>query len=302
LLENEWLTGEINCQSYKTTDGDGSLVIVGNTITSGRIYDVSTDQAYIAGNKLLDGSITARSYCWIVGNSVLYTNTSNGIHTEGSYSHIIANRVRCTYNDSCILSESPFSYIAANIIETHIAINSSEQTGIEAAGGHSVVVNNVVRGIYSTETRTGSAIYVTSPVARVSGNIIIDYFSITATPIDVTSIDSEVTNNLCYNNSGDCPDGGENLDADPLFADTDNYMLQLGSPAIDAGPPDYSMADLDRSRNDMGVHGGPWSIGQYDIQRDPNNYAPYVYPLIKIESYLSGGILEIQALGVARIR
>ena len=81
-----------------------------------------------------------------------------------------------------------------------------------------------------------------------------------------------------------------------------DYTLAAGSPAIDAGPPDFEMADLDRSRNDMGVHGGPWSIDQYDNQRDPLSLAPYVYPLFRLGSRFNGGVLELQAIGAARLR
>lgn len=70
----------------------------------------------------------------------------------------------------------------------------------------------------------------------------------------------------------------------------------------DAGPPDYGLADLDRSRNDIGAQGGPWSIGQYDAQRQPSSLAPFVYPLFKADSSIFDGNLEVQALGVARLR
>ena len=111
-----------------------------------------------------------------------------------------------------------------------------------------------------------------------------------------------MTHNLCWNNSGTCPTGDGNLDADPQFVDLVDYALGPGSPAIDAGPTDFNLADLDRSRNDMGAHGGPWSIGQYDAQRDPGSFAPYVYPLLNVDSMLSGGVLEYRTLGVARLR
>jgi len=45
-----------------------------------------------------------------------------------------------------------------------------------------------------------------------------------------------------------------------LFSNPDmseDYELRRGSPAIDAGDP--SLRDLDGSRSDMGVHGGPWA-------------------------------------------
>ena len=52
----------------------------------------------------------------------------------------------------------------------------------------------------------------------------------------------------------------------------------------------------------MGAYGGPWSIGQYDAQRDPNAISPYVYPLFQGDAVSSGGVIDVQALGVARLR
>jgi hypothetical protein len=53
--------------------------------------------------------------------------------------------------------------------------------------------------------------------------------------------------------------GTGNISADPKFGDTsvDDYGLLAGSPCIDAGDPDDLYYDIDGSRNDMGVYGGP---------------------------------------------
>jgi len=112
----------------------------------------------------------------------------------------------------------------------------------------------------------------------------------------------KVTHNLCFNNRYYCPEGSGNLNGvDPQFIDLVDYKLAPTSPAIDAGPPDQGLADLDRTRNDMGAHGGPWAIGQYDAQRDPDSLAPFVYPLFKADSSIFDGNLEIEALGGARL-
>ena len=174
--------------------------------------------------------------------------------------------------------------------------------GIQAAGtGLATILNNVVRSI-GVNPYNGNGIQASTGGAKVSGNIVIDYGTVNGAPIGVSAPTAEVTYNLCFNNRGSCPAGGGNLNADPLFVDLESYELGAGSPAIDAGPPDYTRADLDRTRNDMGAHGGPWSIGQYDAQRDPYNFAPYVYPLIKADAAPGGGLLEIEALGVAKLR
>ena len=52
--------------------------------------------------------------------------------------------------------------------------------------------------------------------------------------------------------------GEGNLVADPLFIDPENtnFMLEAGSPAINAGHPANQYKDSNGSRNDMGAYGG----------------------------------------------
>ncbi len=47
---------------------------------------------------------------------------------------------------------------------------------------------------------------------------------------------------------------GDNLNRDPMFVDTIDYLLAAGSPCIDAGRP--GVLDLDGSRSDIGPFGG----------------------------------------------
>ena len=310
LLENEWLSGDVNGLNYRSSEGDGSLVIVGNRFASGSdISNIYIDGAYIAGNVLFGGRISTASYVWIVGNEII-TTAAPAINSGGSgaTAYVLANRVRCNDQNTanCIDISAPSAFVAGNVVEvndTFDDIYTYTQNGIYADGtGEIAILNNVIRGMPEFMNRRGSGIVVTTPSSRVVGNIIIDYISFTDLPINVTSTIAEVTHNLCWNNSGTCPEGEGNLDADPQFIDLMDYLLGPTSPAIDAGPLDFNLADLDRTRNDMGVHGGPWSISQYDVQRDPNSYAPYTYPLLKINSMLRGGILEYRALGVSRLR
>ncbi len=62
------------------------------------------------------------------------------------------------------------------------------------------------------------------------------------------------------------PAGTGNATFDPLFVDAANldYTLSSGSPAINAGHPNATYNDTDGSRNDMGVFGGPGSIGAFE--------------------------------------
>ena len=313
LLENEWVSGSIAAGDYRSADGDGSLLIVGNQINDGQIEDIRIDGAYVAGNVVvsrdgLDPAVSAESYVWIVGNEFVQygSNDSKAITVAGGTAYIVANRVTCIgYKNSCIYSTASSALITDNIVKVYRTdtLLSGSQIGVIASFGKAIIVNNVVHGLSaSTTIRSGSAISVSSTFARVAGNIIINYESTSATPINVTSVSAEVTHNLCFNSTGACPAGVGNLNEDPRFVDLVDYELDVGSPAIDAGPPDDGLADLDRTRNDMGAYGGPWSIGQYDAQREPGNVAPYVYPLFSTDTYLSNGVMEVRALGVARLR
>lgn len=301
LLENEWVSGNMNGDGYRSSEGDGTLTIVGNRFASGSDIFIQTDGAYIAGNVLLGGRIWTEAYVWIVGNQVY--GSYSGIDANGPKALILANRLRCDHFASrCISAGAVFNLVAGNVVELKdTGSTPDEQIGIYVGGSEATVLNNVVRGLPSYDTRSGAGISVDARSARVAGNIVLDWSS-SDTPIDVSSPIATVTNNLCYNNSGGCPTGGGNLNANPLFVDLTDYALGVGSPAINAGPADDGLADLNRTRNDMGVHGGPWSIDQYDAQRAPDNYTPFVYPLFKVGSGLSGGLMDIQALGVARLR
>jgi hypothetical protein len=317
LLENEWTSGSINGKYYRSSDGDGSLVIVGNRFASGSsIEDIRSNGAYIAGNNLFNGYINTNAYAWIVGNQVRRETVSNtggwAIGTGGSNAFILANRVWCSHgysiyssSQTCIYPGSAFSLIAGNIVEvtdTNSSYYSQTGIGVPTSASEATVLNNVVRGTSTSATRFGAAIEVQSNGARVAGNVVVDWVSNSGIPIDVNSFDADVTHNLCFNSTGGCPAGTGNLNANPGFVDLVDYKLNAGSPAINTGPPDAGLGDLNRTRNDMGVHGGPWAIAQYDIQRAPNRLAPYVYPLFNPSTYLSGGILEVQALAVARLR
>ena len=119
LLENTWVAGSVNANSYRTDEGDGSLYVVGNEFSSGSILNVSTDNAYIAGNVLLNGAINTLSTVWIVGNDVRRAG-SRGINATGGGAtvRILGNRVECALGNSfqCLYSSASSVLIAGNIV------------------------------------------------------------------------------------------------------------------------------------------------------------------------------------------
>jgi len=69
-------------------------------------------------------------------------------------------------------------------------------------------------------------------------------------------------NTVTYNLSQTGEGGGvllqNRLNADPDFVDTTNFVLGPTSPARNAGDPDPRFNDIDGTRNDMGIYGGPF--------------------------------------------
>ena len=71
-----------------------------------------------------------------------------------------------------------------------------------------------------------------------------------------------------------------NIYTDPRFIDTRDFQLNLSSPAVNGGDPDSRFNDLNATRNDMGIHGGPLGdIHDYilNLSQMPwrQNIAPY---------------------------
>ena len=310
LLENSWVNCSLDGTAYKTAEGDGSLIVIGNRFTGGGITNINSEGTYIGGSVILGGSILVSASSWIVGNEISVNSSNrledvNAIYALGAVSHIIGNRLFCeSANDACVRLSTASGLVANNLIvvRTKSAWNTSYfQSGIWSDSTDAMIFNNLIRG-QGEYARRSPAIYSGSPGGFVVGNIVIDYKQATDyLPIGAPEF-ATVANNLCFNNTASCPDGNGNLTVDPQFADLIDYRLSPTSPAIDAGPPDYPLADLDRTRNDMGIHGGPWSIGQFDAQRDPYTLAPYVYPKFEGISAVQGGEIAVKAIGVARLR
>ena len=305
LLQNHWTAGNVDLTNYQTAEGDGSLVVIGNTLDNGNITAVSSENAYVAGNVLLRGQIVTYVSAWIVGNDI-FVRSSQAIVAGGTgvSARIIGNRTNCSIGDCINTQSAATSIIQNNIVEVSIGDNYVSQ-GINAIGSSASIVNNIIKSNGTMNYYHVGIVCGASGV--ISGNIIVGFgkaFNAGSATSNVhcSQLATPITNNLCFSNGTACPDGNGNLNVDPQFVDLVDYRLSPISPAIDAGPSDFELADIDRSQNDIGAYGGPWNIGQYDVQRDPSNYAPYVYPLFQGGAAFSGGTLDLQALGVAKLR
>jgi hypothetical protein len=291
VLENS-ISGSFLGGAYRSTEQDGDLAVIGNIIQGG-IYDVRTWNAYIAGNTLNAGRITAYQPLWIVGNKINSSSASIYVDVGGIGAvQVIGNRVRTTGYEWSIWINAAYALVAGNLAVT-TDINGH---GITSAG-QSQVFNNTISNTYQNSGyrwgKTGI-----SATGKVSGNIVVGMANYDGYDAIKGSESTGVTGNLCYSTGGGC--GSNALTEDPKFGE--GYQLGTGSPAIDAGPEAPELGDLDGTRNDMGAYGGPWSIAQYDAQRDPSYTAPYAFPLFDTEGLVSGNQLRVRALGVARFR
>ena len=116
----------------------------------------------------------------------------------------------------------------------------------------------------------------------------------------------EMRNNLCFNNnvvgsSDQCVSDSRNIIADPQFAELTNFTLSADSPAVDACDPQLRFTDLDGSRADIGLHGGPLGFLQYDSQRAPSD-KPYLYPLFDQIDLSNIEAVNLEVISVARFK
>ncbi len=302
ILENDFLSGDIDGANYRTDQGDGELAIIGNHLFNGSIYNIHALDAYIAGNTLDNGTIQGGAPAWVVGNSVRvnYGTFAVNFQTANGQIRVIGNRIEFGAGTSSgygIHARSPLVFVAGNIVRFP-AQNGYVMVGIDVSrSAYSRVINNVIDG-GGALTSSGSR-GIVGP-RYVAGNIVTGFN--VGTPLSLDALVSSVAN-LCFGNDNDSACGARAVLADPDFVDREDYRLNAGSPAIDAGPDLPQFSDLDRSRNDIGVHGGPWAIDQYDAQRDPANVGrPLVFPLFTLGEVIADGSVRARALGVARLR
>ena len=108
-------------------------------------------------------------------------------------------------------------------------------------------------------------------------------------------------NTVTYNLSQTAEGGGvllqNRVNAEPAFVDTTNFVLGPSSPARNAGDPDPRFNDIDGTRNDMGIYGGPFY--------DPEGWAGSKPVVMQMEmdqtQFLRGdySTLKLKAVGSA---
>ncbi|GAB1443952.1 hypothetical protein MASR2M39_27970 [Ignavibacteriales bacterium] len=146
-------------------------------------------------------------------------------------------------------------------------------------------VPNTVNNNVITNFRRG---IVALPGVQIENNVIMnssEYAIYVDQPLDTAIINynafynnREISNNTALYD----PDTTIYYTADPMFEnpDSNNYLLQMFSPLIDAGDP--NILDVDGSRSDVGLYGGPY--GQSYQYKDLPPKKPKVISATKIKN------------------
>lgn len=261
----------IYCGNSKTVIVSNSLFRENRGHQSGTIHIFSDSYnpdwlAEINNNEIIN------NYAWVCGagiqvensnvsiaGNLVYNNradTAAGLYLSNAHGEVVGNLIvknfaDFTYGGGIYCSESPVS-INNNVIYKNRAIADTWR----GAGGMlifgaatPVVANNIISG----NTAQGIKYVGTSSIAlnynNVYGNGGADYVgcqagvgSISKPPIFVApDIDGD---DSPYNDIAGNPYN-------------DDYHLQQDSPCINAGDPDIKFNDVDGTRNDAGIYGGP---------------------------------------------
>jgi hypothetical protein len=189
-----------------------------------------------------------------------------------------------TYRNNTIVLDDPQAvrgYGGGFHIQSILKNNSfyiyQGETGIYALGDS--VINNVITGNpeYGMWTQAGGVIINNIIKGAQTG---IDHFS--STPLPQLQYNNVWDNELNYK---DIVPDSTNISFDPMFVNEDSMdlHLQMFSPLIDAGDP--NILDIDGSRSDIGLYGGPYgeSYVYLDLPpRAPVNLTAEVDSIIKL--------------------
>lgn len=196
----------------------------------------NSSNALISNNKILGGRqgrpalyIESGSNYTVINNNIISSKDGgNGIDIQAAVNLGIYNNLVEDLSDNAngiIIKNSSDVILANNII-------NAGNNGLDEDLSDMIAYNNII---------TGAANYGISA----SASSVIDY--------------NDLWNNV--NDYNIISKGDHDILEDPIFIDIENhdYRLGEGSPGINAGHPDVEYNDIDGTRNDMGIFGGPYA-------------------------------------------
>ena len=228
------IQGDVNATVATMADGTTPNRLSFTRCTLSATLTSSAAETFLADNKLSWVRVAGSGKMWMIGNLVDVGVVSGGNNVQ--------------VNDTSIL------YAFNNIIQRAIG-SYYQNNGIIVQGGARLEARNNL--FYNLGSGSWSAgIYVEGSAGSfMSSNIFLGSLGrYILAPLSL--------NTATYNNSTASYGNGvvpqNTLVADPLVVDTTDFVLGAASPARNAGDPDPRFNDIDGTRNDMGIYGGPF--------------------------------------------
>ncbi len=276
----------------RTIQINGAAVVMNNTVRH------STTANPVGGIVMANhGSAATRT--------MIYGNSLRGCNLQVNYgfADVIANKI-VSYPASFTNDAGLFISNSSNPHDLRIIGNTvdSSTTGLYSFGGTNVMVaNNVfMNGANGMYTSNATTIYTNNVVYNASTKGITSssgyfYGNIVANSAGSIPAGSAIWDYNCFFSSGAAPSGNGNIIADPLFtsAATGNFVLQGGSPCINTGSTVAIYRDIDKTRMDMGIYGGPTSAANYQGGTNPKVLDILITPYTVIQ----GNTITINASG-----
>ncbi|OGW46687.1 MAG: hypothetical protein A2Y66_06645 [Nitrospirae bacterium RBG_13_41_22] len=246
------------------------------------------------GGILIDGSIGNSAHAFknnlVIGNSS--DDWGGGVDLFVSTYEISINKIEknTAFRGGGVLINSTSGYysnpdVNNNLITENIATDWGGGIGIGDVGQSGKIRNNLVSNnqalgsgggivVYYTATpeiinntifnNPGGGIRVDEAVPDIMNNIIAshkDSYGISAVTTMFTPFYNDVWDSLVGHNYEGVSPGTGSISADPQFINSsgDDFHLQIGSLCINSGNPNISYNDVDGTRNDMGMYGGPYA-------------------------------------------
>ncbi|MEQ8547467.1 MAG: hypothetical protein RIC03_06135 [Cyclobacteriaceae bacterium] len=242
------------------------------------------------------------SHISVQGSNVnILANTANYIRTESNCYEvkIIGNKLENpgSYGISCrATNTATYGIVIANNLIQNCAKGIEFQYGLNSINKPTIgaeVKNNVFYNIDLWLVANSYSFYNASSIVC-TNNIGVNYGS---TAFALTGVSNDLhTHNLLFNGTEFTSGTGNINGQDPLFTDPANgdFSLRSGSPAINAGNPNFRFLDIDNTRNDMGIYGGPETWANYE-----GNDALIFNMLVGPSSVTEGEDITIKATGMS---
>lgn len=184
-----------------------------------------------------------------VRDNLIQANIAGGLGGGGIYIYYLSNplveRNLITENESSNGAGIGVYYSSSPTIRNNLITNNVEGAGIRVKGGSTpTIIGNTIAGNEGSAAYGGGIECITDSIPVIENNIIVSegsygiYASTIPPTLKYNNVWSHASGN--YNSViGDQTGINGNISADPQFASVQDYHLQLSSPCINAGDPNY---------------------------------------------------------------